>query len=90
MNKAELVDVVSQVCSTSRKDAENVVDVILDEIVKTLQKGEEVKISNFGVFTVRHKKERLGTVPGTDKKITIPSAKTVSFKPSKNLKDSIN
>ncbi len=94
MNKAELVVVVSEICELSKKDVERVVDVLFDQMENTLRNGESVKISGFGVFQVKDRKERDGTSPvankeGKHERIKIPATKTVGFKPSKNLKESV-
>jgi DNA-binding protein HU-beta len=89
MNKAELVAIVSEKVGLTKKDAEHAVSVLFDEIQKALEKGDSVKVSNFGVFTLKNRKERVGTSPVDGSKITIPATKTVGFKPSKNLKEVI-
>lgn len=89
MNKAELVCIVSEKVGLTKKDAEQAVNVLFEEIQKSLEKGDSVKVSNFGVFTLKNRKERVGTSPVDGSKITIPATKTVGFKPSKNLKEVI-
>lgn len=90
MNKAELVVAVSEICELSKKEVERVVDVLFDQMENSLRSGDSVKISGFGVFQVKTRKERVGTSPvGDHGRITIPATKTVGFKPSKNLKESI-
>jgi len=89
MNKAELVVVVSEKVNLSKKAAEKAVDVLFEQIQKSLENGDSVKVSNFGVFTIKNRKQRVGTSPVNGKKITIPATKTVGFKPSKNLKEAV-
>ncbi len=89
MNKADLVTIVSEKVGLTKRDAEHAVNVLFEEIQHTLEKGESVKVSNFGVFSVKNRKERIGTSPVNGSKITIPATKTVGFKPSKNLKEVI-
>lgn len=89
MNKAELVCIVSEKVGLTKKDAEHAVNVLFEEIQKSLVKGDSVKVSNFGVFTLKTRKERVGTSPVDGKPITIPATKTIGFKPSKNLKEVI-
>ena len=90
MNKAELVVAVSEICELSTKEVERVVDVLFDQMENSLRSGDSVKISGFGVFQVKTRKERVGTSPvGDHGRITIPATKTVGFKPSKNLKESV-
>lgn len=90
MNKADLVVTVSEICEVSKKEVERITDVLFDQIEAALRKGEPVKISGFGVFQVKTRKERVGTSPvAGHEKITIPATTTVGFKPSKNLKDAV-
>ncbi len=89
MNKLDLVNAVSEACSLSKKDAESAVNAVIAEVSKALENGDDVKLSGFGTFLVKERKERVGTVPGTNDKITIPATKTVGFKPSKNLKEAV-
>lgn len=87
MNKADLINVVSEKVGSTKKDAEKAVCVLFEEIEKQLVAGESVKISGFGVFSVKKRAQRIGTSPVDGKKITIPATKTIGFKPSKNLKE---
>ena len=90
MNKADLIIAVAEAYRKKKKDAEKFVDILFEEIENCLARGEEVKISGFGVFQVKSRKSRTGTSPvGAHERITIPATKTVGFRPSKNLKQSI-
>lgn len=89
MNKQELSEVVAKTLQLTKKDADKAVTVIFEEIEKALVDGDIIKITGFGTFCVKERKERVGTIPGTDKKITIPATKTVTFKSSKTLKEAI-
>lgn len=90
MNKAELIQAVSERADVSHLDAETVVDEFLSLIEKTVAKGEEVKLSGFGIFTKKQRKERKGTNPSDGSHIVIPASATVAFKPSKNFKAKVN
>lgn len=90
MNKKELVEVVSEQRSLTKKETEILVDTIFDAITKRMIAGEKVLISGFGTFNVKHRKERKGISPKTQKEIPIPASKTVTFKPSNRLKDAMN
>ncbi len=90
MNKAELVAALSSKAGLTTNDLDVVVDLLFDEIENSLAKGEEVKISGFGNFFVKDRKERVGTSPvGDHHRIKIPATKTVGFKPSKNIKAAV-
>lgn len=89
MNKAELVQAAAQRAEVSHRDAEIVVDAVLELIEEKLIAGEPVKISGFGIFEKKERASRIGTNPATGDKIEIPAARSVSFKPSKGLKEKI-
>ncbi|MBO8427380.1 MAG: HU family DNA-binding protein [Firmicutes bacterium] len=89
MNKTDLVVAVAEEVGMTKKDAEKAVDVFLSKVQKALENGESVKLSGFGVFQIKVKKERIGTSPLNGEKITIPETRTVGFKPSKLLKETV-
>ena len=74
----------------SKKISEDLLDDILDIIVGNLKKYKKVKISNFGTFSLRLKKSRLGRNPKTKEKKIISERNVVLFKPSKDFKNYIN
>lgn len=90
MTKGDLVIAISEGIGCSKKEAERTVELIFEEMKSSLSRGEEVKISGFGVFQVKFRKERTGRSPiGGHEKIVIPATKTIGFKPSKNLKSCV-
>ena len=88
MNKAQLIATVSEKTET-KKQAQDMVEFILDSIKKTLKKRDPVAISGFGTFKVKQTKERMGRNPKTGEAIQIPAKKKVAFRPSKELKEFI-
>jgi DNA-binding protein HU-beta len=90
MNKAELVEKVAVKAELSKKEAEAAVNALVELVEKALVKGEEVKLSGFGNFARKARAARVGTNPATGKKIQIPAAKAVVFKPAKALKEAVN
>lgn len=90
MNKAELIEAVAEKAELSKRDAEAAVDAVIDVITDTLIKGDNVKISGFGIFEKKHRAAREGTNPSTQAKISIPESTSVSFKVSKGLKEKLN
>ena len=74
----------------SKKISENLLDDILNIILNNLRKHKIVKINNFGTFSVRLKKSRVGRNPKTKEKKIISERKVVLFKPSKDFKKYIN
>ncbi|MFA6255419.1 MAG: HU family DNA-binding protein [Patescibacteria group bacterium] len=87
MNKAELIEVISEKVGISKKDTESVIDTLTDTIVSKLKEGQEVTITGFGAFSARSRKGRVGVNPrNPSEKIDIPSVVVPKFKAGKNLK----
>ena len=90
MTKKELIENVSSGCNVPRKEAEELVESVLEIIKETLSSGEEMKVSGFGKFIVHQKQDRKGRNPQTGEPITITARKILTFKPSAVLKQEIN
>ena len=90
MNKTELAAAVAEKTGLSKKDAERVVATTLETITQTLQKGEKVQLSGFGIFEVKDRDARVGRNPHTKEAIQIPASKVPAFKASKTLKDTVS
>lgn len=90
MNKAELINLVSERVDVSHLDAESVINEFLAIVEEKVVNGEAVKLSGFGIFEKKVRKERKGTNPSDGSPIVIPASATVSFKPSKTLKAKVN
>ena len=90
MNKAELVEAVAEKAELSKRDAEAAVDAVFEVIEAAVVKGEEVKLSGFGIFSKKARAAREGTNPSNQKKINIPASNTVAFKVSKAFKEKLN
>ncbi|EJV55931.1 HU family DNA-binding protein [Bacillus cereus] len=89
MNKTELINQVAVKSSLSKKDATASVQVILDQITQTLQKGESVQLIGFGTFEVRERSARTGRNPQTGEEMHIPGGKAPGFKAGKTLKEAV-
>ncbi|MBZ0117053.1 MAG: integration host factor subunit alpha [Sandaracinaceae bacterium] len=91
MTKAEIVDnVYERVGGFSKKEAAEVVEAVFDTMKEVLATGEKIKISGFGNFIVRGKKERVGRNPQTGAPIPISARRVLIFKPSQVLKGVLN
>ena len=90
MTKAELVDGVSKNSGLSKKDAEVIVQTVLDSVIESLQNGEKVELRGFGSFRLRVRASRQGRNPKTGEKVHVPAKKVPYFKPGKELKELIN
>ena len=89
MDKKELTEIISKKTGISKRDAEESLTVVLEEITKQLSNGGEVVFTGFGKFVVNKRKERMGVNPQTKEKIKIPATKVPKFKPGKILKEAV-
>lgn len=90
MSKKDLIDAVAKEIEITKEKAGTAVDAVLDHIKKSLKKGEEVRIPDFGTFKVAKRKAREGRNPATGETIKIAASKVAKFTPSKGLKDMLN
>ena len=90
VTRIDLYDAVYQTVGLSRSESLAMVELVLKEITDSLEKGETVKLSSFGSFIVRKKKQRVGRNPKTGTEATISSRRVVIFKASAILKQQIN
>ena len=89
MNKQELAAKISEAKGITKVEATRVVDAVFETIVEELKAGEMVKIPGFGNFVVKTRKARTAVIPLTNKKVIVPSYKTVGFKPAKSFKEQV-
>ena len=90
LTKKEIINSIYMQLGFSKKISENLLEDFLSIILNELKKNKKVKISNFGTFTIRFKKSRIGRNPKTLKQTIISDRNVVIFKPSKDLKNFIN
>jgi integration host factor subunit beta len=90
MTKADLIDEVAKKSDLSKKDAEVIVQAVLDSIVDSLKFGGKVELRGFGSFRLRERAARQGRNPKTGEKVFVPAKKVPYFKPGKDLKELIN
>ena len=90
MRKADIANEVYEKIGIPKKDASDILELMLDSIKAVLQKGETVKIAGFGNFVVRHKRARKGRNPKTGEEIGITPRKVVTFRPSQVFKRYVN
>ena len=90
LTKKEIVNSIYMQLGLSKNILELILEDILNIIVKNLKRNKEVKISNFGTFEIRYKKERTGRNPKTKERKIITAREVVLFKPSKDFKKFIN
>jgi integration host factor subunit beta len=80
MTKAELVEEVANQSELTKKDAEVIVQTVLDSITESLQRGEKIELRGFGSFRN----------PKTGSGVSVPAKKVPYFKPGKEIKDLVN
>jgi len=90
INKTDLADAVAQATDTSKADAANAVDAVLDTITDALKNGDGVQLIGFGNFSVADRAAREGRNPRTGETIQIVASKQPKFKAGKALKDAVN
>jgi integration host factor subunit alpha len=89
VTKADIVERVYKEAGFSKKEAADLVDLIFKVIKETLSRGEKVKISGFGNFSIRDKATRMGRNPQTGEAMPISARRVLTFKPSQILRDDI-
>uniref|UniRef100_UPI00404B2797 HU family DNA-binding protein n=1 Tax=Candidatus Planktophila sp. TaxID=2175601 RepID=UPI00404B2797 len=90
MNKAQFIAALAPHFNDSKKEAAHAVDIVFDTIVRSLSKGEDVMINDFGKFKKVDRKARMGRNPFTGETIKIKASKKARFVPAKGLKDVIS
>lgn len=90
VTRADLSELVYNTVGLSRTESAQIVETVLDEISDALVRGEDVKLSSFGSFLVRHKNGRMGRNPKTGEEVPIEPRRVLSFRASHVLKDKIN
>src|SRR5262249_57522056 len=83
MTKAEIVQALyGRVGGFSKKESADMVDLVFEMMKETLARGEKIKISGFGNFVLRDKRQRPGRNPQTGDPIKISQPRALTFKPS--------
>ena len=90
LTKKDLVNMLYMQIGFSKQISENLIEEFFSLIITNLKKNKSVKISNFGTFSVRSKKSRVGRNPKTKEIKTISKRDVVLFKPSKEFKEFVN
>jgi|TARA_Y100000816_G_C25932749_1_gene486426 integration host factor subunit alpha len=88
--RSTLSEAVFKNVGLSRNESATLVDSVFGEILKSLIQGDDVKISSFGTFVVRQKKERIGRNPKTGQEVPITARSVVTFRASNVLKSKVN
>ena len=90
LTKIDIVNSIYDQLGISRKDCVDIVESVFEIIKDELDKGNSVKISRFGKWTVKAKKKRRGRNPRTGEELMIDAKRVVTFKPSAVLRNTVN
>ena len=91
MTKAEIVQALySRLGGFSKKESADLVELVFEMMKDTLGRGEKIKVSGFGNFVLRDKRQRQGRNPQTGAPLLISPRRVLSFKASQILKQSLN
>ena len=89
MNKGELVDVVAEKASVTKKQADAVLSAALEAIMEAVSDGDKVTLVGFGSLESRERKAREGRNPKTGDKMEIPATRVPAFSAGKLFKDRV-
>jgi len=89
LTKADMADHLSELTSLNRREAKQMVELFFDEISQALIAGEQVKLSGFGNFELRDKRERPGRNPKTGEEIPISARRVVTFRAGQKFRQRV-
>ena len=89
LTKSEIADTLYEELGLNKREAKEFVEIFFNEISETLISGLDVKISGFGNFILRDKKERQGRNPKTGEDVTISPRRVVTFRAGQKLKSRV-
>lgn len=86
MNKGDLINHVAKDVRITKVQAAKAIDSVVENITRTLKKGERTSLVGFGTFSISRRKARAGRNPQTGAPLRIPARRVVKFTPGKVLK----
>ena len=89
MNKAGIVDAVHAVLGGTKVQAEQTVETVINSIIDTLKKGDEISIAGLGIFSVKQRAARTARNPRTGESIQVGAMKVPKFRAAKALKEAV-
>ena len=89
LTRMDLSEAVFREVGLSRNESAQLVETVLEEMSDALVRGEQVKISSFGTFSVRDKSARIGRNPKTGEEVPINPRRVLTFRPSHLMKDRV-
>lgn len=89
LTRADLAEAMNRKLGLSRSELLGMVEAILEHMSSALEQGENVKISGFGTFLLRDKRQRIGRNPKTGVEVPITPRRVLTFRASQMLKDKV-
>lgn len=89
ITRSEISEKLAKALNTTKQKANDLLDIVLDDMIESLVKEGELKLSSFGSFLVRQKRTRVGRNPKTGIEVMITPRKSISFRPSHLLKEKV-
>ena len=86
LTKADMAEHLFEELGLNKREAKDMVEMFFEEIRQSLEDGRQVKLSGFGNFDLREKKQRPGRNPKTGEEIPISARRVVTFRPGQKLK----
>tara|TARA_Y100000748_G_scaffold220736_1_gene185615 strand:+ start:884 stop:1180 length:297 start_codon:yes stop_codon:yes gene_type:complete len=89
LTKADIAESLYEELGLNKREARELVELYFDELKSALSQGKQIKLSGFGNFDLRDKRERPGRNPKTGENIPISARRVVTFKPGQKLKNKV-
>lgn len=89
LTKADMAEHLFEELGLNKREAKDMVEMFFEKIRVALEKGEQVKLSGFGNFDLREKRQRPGRNPKTGEEIPITARRVVTFRPGQKLKSRV-
>lgn len=89
LTKADMAERLSDVVGLNKREAKDMVESFFDEVRACLAENEQVKLSGFGNFDLRDKRQRPGRNPKTGEEVPISARRVVTFRPGQKLKEKV-
>ncbi len=90
MNKSDLIEQIVELAKVPRKQAEQVINLVFDEMTSALARDERIEIRGFGSFQSKHYRARTGRNPRTGESIPVPAKRLPIFKVGKELRERVD
>ena len=90
MNKSELVEKLAERAKITKKRAEQVVNLVFEQMTEALRRGDRIEIRGFGSFGLNYRPPRTGRNPKTGEKVQVPRKYVPHFKAGKELRERVD